>query len=356
MTDIAARLQRHPPPARLRRLRLVHGQPGGVQLLAPVRGDGLHQGHRAAHPLLHRVVAGHQQQAARQPVPLRHADGGADPRPDAHRPAGHDGRESRCLAWQFPHRAADQGPHARHRQARRHGWSSSTRARPRPPRSSSGWASSPTATPTSCCRCCRSCSPTASSTARSVERRPTGWTGSSCSAAPFTPEATAVAHRHRAAMRFARWRATCRRPRARPSTGDSVRAWAQNGTLTAYLIDAVNLVAGKLDRARWQRVQHARHAGSEMADAGDGCRRSPGAIERKRSRIGGFRSVTAAEPAALMAKEITTPGDRQIKALFTSAGNPVLSVPNGEELEAAIARPGANGRTGPLRERDDCTL
>ena len=37
-----------------------------------------------------------------------------------------------------------------------------------------------------------------------------------------------------------------------------------------------------------------------------------------------------------MAKEITTPGDRQIKALFISAGNPVLSVPNGDELEAAL--------------------
>ena len=47
--------------------------------------------------------------------------------------------------------------------------------------------------------------------------------------------------------------------------------------------------------------------------------------------------MAAAEPAALMAKEITTPGDRQIKALFTSAGNPVLSVPNGDELEAAVA-------------------
>jgi anaerobic selenocysteine-containing dehydrogenase len=47
--------------------------------------------------------------------------------------------------------------------------------------------------------------------------------------------------------------------------------------------------------------------------------------------------VAAAEPAALMAKEISTPGDRQIKALFTSAGNPVLSVPNGDELEAAVA-------------------
>ena len=67
---------------------------------------------------------------------------------------------------------------------------------------------------------------------------------------------------------------------------------------------------------------------------GAGARRG---YERKRSRIGGFRSVAAAEPAALMAKEITVGGDRQIKALFTSAGNPVLSVPNGDEFEAALA-------------------
>ena len=37
-----------------------------------------------------------------------------------------------------------------------------------------------------------------------------------------------------------------------------------------------------------------------------------------------------------MAKEITTPGEGQIRAMFFSAGNPVLSVPNGDELEAAI--------------------
>lgn len=36
-----------------------------------------------------------------------------------------------------------------------------------------------------------------------------------------------------------------------------------------------------------------------------------------------------------MAKEITTPGRGQIRALFVGAGNPVLSVPNGDELEAA---------------------
>ena len=58
---------------------------------------------------------------------------------------------------------------------------------------------------------------------------------------------------------------------------------------------------------------------------------------RRRSRIGGIPSAIGSEPAALMAKEITTPGDRQIRAMFVSRrAIPVLSVPNGDELEAAF--------------------
>jgi anaerobic selenocysteine-containing dehydrogenase len=38
----------------------------------------------------------------------------------------------------------------------------------------------------------------------------------------------------------------------------------------------------------------------------------------------------------VMAKEITTPGRGQVRALLVSAGNPVLSVPNGDELEEAL--------------------
>ena len=46
--------------------------------------------------------------------------------------------------------------------------------------------------------------------------------------------------------------------------------------------------------------------------------------------------MLASEPAGLMAKEITTPGRGQVRALIVSAGNPVLSVPNGDELEGAL--------------------
>ena len=55
-----------------------------------------------------------------------------------------------------------------------------------------------------------------------------------------------------------------------------------------------------------------------------------------RSRVGDLPEVLGSLPASVMAKEMTTPGKGQIKAMFFSAGNPVLSVPNGDELEAAM--------------------
>jgi anaerobic selenocysteine-containing dehydrogenase len=104
----------------------------------------------------------------------------------------------------------------------------------------------------------------------------------------------------------------------------------RNGTLVAFLLDALNLATGNLDR----------EGGAMLGD-------SPVPFEdllehlgvgygNGSSRIGGFPEVIGALPASVMAKEITTPGRGQIRALFVSAGNPVLSVPNGDELERAI--------------------
>ncbi|WP_020106399.1 molybdopterin-dependent oxidoreductase [Nocardia sp. 348MFTsu5.1] len=110
----------------------------------------------------------------------------------------------------------------------------------------------------------------------------------------------------------------------------------QSGTLTTYLIDAVNIVTGNLDSAGGTLFGDLGIPGQRwsMKLTGAYLRR---AYRTKRSRVGGFPRVIGAEPATLMAKEITTPGRRQIRALFVSAGNPVLSVPNGDELESAAA-------------------
>ena len=105
----------------------------------------------------------------------------------------------------------------------------------------------------------------------------------------------------------------------------------RNGTLVAFLLDALNLVTGNLDR----------EGGAMFGDPPIDFTRVTemvglGTYDKVRSRIGDLPEVLGSLPASVMAKEMTTPGPGQIKAMFFSAGNPVSSVPNGDELEAAI--------------------
>ncbi|KUI22807.1 formate dehydrogenase [Mycobacterium sp. GA-1285] len=109
----------------------------------------------------------------------------------------------------------------------------------------------------------------------------------------------------------------------------------ENGTLTTYLLDAVNLVAGNLDVPGGSMFGRLGVPGERWFNKVGGALLRA-LYTRKRSRIGGFPSVLGSEPAGVMAKEITTPGRGQVRALFVGAGNPVLSVPNGDELESAL--------------------
>ena len=105
----------------------------------------------------------------------------------------------------------------------------------------------------------------------------------------------------------------------------------RNGTLVSFLLDALALVSGNLDRPGGAMF-------GEPAIPFDRVAEMIGADSygERRSRIGDLPEVLGAMPATVMAKEITTPGPGQMRALFVSAGNPVLSVPDGEELSAAI--------------------
>ncbi|WP_067830530.1 molybdopterin-dependent oxidoreductase [Nocardia inohanensis] len=105
----------------------------------------------------------------------------------------------------------------------------------------------------------------------------------------------------------------------------------RHATLVAFLIDALAVVTGNLDAPGGLVFGKELVAVSEL-----NARLGLIGYGKNRSRIGDFPDVLGTFPAAVMAKEITTPGDGRLRALFTSAGNPVSSVPNGRELAAAL--------------------
>jgi anaerobic selenocysteine-containing dehydrogenase len=59
-------------------------------------------------------------------------------------------------------------------------------------------------------------------------------------------------------------------------------------------------------------------------------------LGRWRSRVRGLPESFGELPVVCLAEEIDTPGDGQVRALLTVAGNPVLSTPNGGRLDAAL--------------------
>ena len=103
------------------------------------------------------------------------------------------------------------------------------------------------------------------------------------------------------------------------------------GTLVAHLLDALALVTGNLDAPGGNVFGRPAVA---LDDVGEAV--GLDTYGKWRSRFGAFPDVIGALPATLVPREITTPGERQIRAFFVSAGNPVLSVPDGDALEAAL--------------------
>jgi anaerobic selenocysteine-containing dehydrogenase len=106
------------------------------------------------------------------------------------------------------------------------------------------------------------------------------------------------------------------------------------GTLTSWLIDVLNVLTGHLDEPGGAMFpKAAAFATNTIGKAGSG----KGIITgRHHSRVSGAPEVFGELPVTCLAEEIETPGEGQVKALITIAGNPVLSAPNGERLSAAL--------------------
>ena len=101
------------------------------------------------------------------------------------------------------------------------------------------------------------------------------------------------------------------------------------GTLCQWLLQLANLYTGNLDREGGALVNEA-----AIPVTGPGT--SSGQRGRWRSRVRGLPEFAGELPVAVLAEEMQTPGEGQVRALLTVAGNPVLSTPDGRNLDAAI--------------------
>src|SRR6185369_10646081 len=126
--------------------------------------------------------------------------------------------------------------------------------------------------------------------------------------------------------RIARDFAAAPRAVAYGRVGLSTQAW---GSLCQWLLQLINLITGNLDRAGGALPNEA-----AIPLTGPGT--SHGARGRWRSRVRGLPEFAGELPVAVLAEEIATPGEGQVRALLTCAGNPVLSTPNGRELERVL--------------------
>ena len=104
------------------------------------------------------------------------------------------------------------------------------------------------------------------------------------------------------------------------------------GGLCQWLINILNLVTGNLDReggAMFTLPAFDPVAAPEAI--------APrGSFARWHSRVRKLPEFAGELPVAALAEETLTAGDGQIKALVTHGGNPVLSTPNGRELDRAL--------------------
>ncbi len=149
--------------------------------------------------------------------------------------------------------------------------------------------------------------------------------------APFTPDAVAVRTGipARVTVRIARELSDA----ASGCVYDRVGAHQQEfGTLASWAADVVTTLTGNLDRPGGKMFATAAHSEPDPdAPVLKGWKTG-----RFASRVKGYPEAFGQLPIAALSDEIETPGQGQVRALVTVAGNPVLSTPNGRRLAGAL--------------------
>jgi anaerobic selenocysteine-containing dehydrogenase len=105
---------------------------------------------------------------------------------------------------------------------------------------------------------------------------------------------------------------------------------AEFGTLANWLVDVLNTLTGNLDSPGGVMFPAAANRATYV-------KRKPFRAGRWRSRVRQLPEMMGELPVATLADEISTPGEGQVRALITIAGNPVLSAPNGPRIGEAMA-------------------
>jgi anaerobic selenocysteine-containing dehydrogenase len=106
------------------------------------------------------------------------------------------------------------------------------------------------------------------------------------------------------------------------------------GTLASWLVDVLNVLTGNLDREGGAMFPLAA-VGQANAQGPPGAGRGV-TFGRWHSRVRGLPEVYGELPSPCLAEEIDTPGEGQIRALITVAGNPGLSTPNSDRLARGL--------------------
>lgn len=107
--------------------------------------------------------------------------------------------------------------------------------------------------------------------------------------------------------------------------GASVQAF---GTLTQYLIMLLNIFSGNLNKEGG--MMFTQPAADTLPHSGRG------SVGKSRSRVRDLPGFAGELPVSALAEEILTPGEGQIRGMILGAGNPVLTTPNGEQLDGAF--------------------
>lgn len=150
----------------------------------------------------------------------------------------------------------------------------------------------------------------------------------------FTPDAVAPVCGIDAATiaRVARDLATTERAAVYGRIGTCTQEF---GTLASWLVDVVNTLAGNLDREGGAMFTLPAVGGPNSG--GTGGKGRGVRFGRRHSRVRNLPERFGELPVVALAEEIETQGDGQVRALVTVAGNPVVSTPDANRLDRALA-------------------